>query len=321
MRVPEELHTFLLKEKAFFIATHVNPEGDALGSSIALAMALESIGKEVLLYDRDPVPHLYHFLPGYEKFKNCYSPSLVSSLPLVLLDCNEIERAGLAEVKISCSAVIDHHETVRDFGDIKWIMPHAAATGMMVYWLIREMGVPLTRDIAINLYTAIANDTGTFRYRNTSSEVLRICAELIDFGASPGAISECLYETWSEGRFKLMTDVLQTLDMRGDVAIIHATEEMFQRTGTSASDTENFSNFPRMINEIRISAFFRKIKEGWKISLRSKGDVNVAEIASLFNGGGHRNAAGYKITADDINSAKDELIKTLTERGHLHTHQ
>ncbi len=319
MRVPEELRTFLLKEKAFFIATHVNPEGDALGSSIALAMALESIGKEVLLYDRDPVPHSYRFLPGYEKFKNYYSPSLVSRIPLILLDCNEIERAGLADLKVPCSAVIDHHETLRAFGDIKWITPHAAATGMMVYWLIKEIEVPLTRDMAINIYTAIANDTGTFRYRNTSSEVLRICAELIDFGASPGAISECLYETWSGGRFKLMTDVLQTLDMRGDVAIIHATEEMFQRTGTSASDTENFSNFPRMIDEIRISVFFRKIKEGWKVSLRSKGDVNVAEIAALFNGGGHRNAAGYKITARDINSAKDEFMKALTERGLLRT--
>jgi bifunctional oligoribonuclease and PAP phosphatase NrnA len=321
LRVPEELRTFLLKEKAFFIATHVNPEGDALGSSIALAMALESIGKEVLLYDRDPVPHSYRFLPGHEKFKNYYSPSLVSRIPLILLDCNEIERAGLADLKIPCSAVIDHHETLRAFGDIKWIMPHAAATGMMVYWLIKEIEVPLTRDMAINIYTAIANDTGTFRYSNTSSEVLRICAELIDSGVPPGMVSECLYETWSAGRFKLMTDVFQTLDVRGDVAMIHATEEMFRRTGTSASDTENFSNFPRMINEIRISVFFRKIKDGWKISLRSKGDANVAEIAALFNGGGHRNAAGYKITADDINSAKDELIKALTEKGLLHSRQ
>jgi phosphoesterase RecJ-like protein len=319
LRVPEELMRFLIKGKAFFISTHVNPEGDALGSSIALGMALGSLGKDVFLYDRDVVPDFLRFLPGNEKFNNSYPPSLVSSIPLILLDCNEIERADLAEAGIPFAAVIDHHETLRPFGDIKWIAPDAAATGIMVFWLIKELEVLITREIAVNLYTAIASDTGTFRYNNTSAEVLRICAELIDSGADPAAISDCLYENWSRGRFKLMTEVLHTLEVRGDIAITHATEEMFQRTRTSASDTENFSNLPRMMRDIKVSAFFREIKEGWKISLRSKGDVNVAEVAAFFKGGGHRSAAGYK-TSSDLCSAKDELVKALMERGLVHDH-
>jgi len=317
LRVPEELTRFLIKGKTFFISTHVNPEGDALGSSIALGKALESLRKVVFLYDRDVVPDFLRFLPGSENFNNSYPPSLVSSIPLILLDCNNIERAGLTGTEIPFAAVIDHHETLRPFGDIKWIEPNAAATGVMVFRLIKEMDVPITREIAVNLYTAIASDTGTFRYENTSAEVLRICAELTDSGADPAVISDCLYENWSRGRFKLMTEVLNSLEVRGHIAIIHATQEMFRRTRTSAPDTENFSNLPTMMSDIKVSAFFREIEEGWKISLRSKGDVNVAEVAALFKGGGHRNAAGYTISSD-LRSGKDELVKVLMERGLVH---
>ena len=312
MRVPPDLLSLLRKKDKFFIATHINPEGDAIGSSLALSMALGSIGKQTVLYDRDPVPEFYRFLPGYERFSNSISPLVPSHLPLILLDCNSLERAGLDGLSFEYSAVIDHHETENDFGDVRWIEPEAAATGIMVFHLITGLGIKITKEMAINLYTAVAIDTGTFRYSNTTAEVLRVSAELIEAGASPVYISNSLYEAWSEKRFALLIMALNALEIRDNVAITVVTREMYEKTGTGPEDTENFSNFPRMMRDIKISVFFREIGDNyWKVSLRSKGDTNVAGIATLFDGGGHKNAAGCKIKAN-LESAKEALLKAIT---------
>ncbi|MEW6162106.1 MAG: bifunctional oligoribonuclease/PAP phosphatase NrnA [Nitrospirota bacterium] len=308
-------------EDNFLLATHVNPEGDAIGSSLALSMALESLGKVTVLYSKDPIPKFYHFLPGYKKFKNSISPLTTSDSPLILLDCNTLERAGIEGLSFKYSAIIDHHEpaplcgarpgTEKEFGDIKWVVPEAAATGVMVFYLIKELGINITREMAINLYSAIAIDTGTFRYGNTTAEAFRIAAELIDAGASPVHISNSLYEMWSKERFALLVMALNTLEIRGDIAITFVTREMYEKTGASLEDTESFPNFPRIIKDIKVSALFRELDDNyWKISLRSKGDINVALIASRFDGGGHKNAAGYMIRAD-LESAKESLIKAL----------
>ncbi len=314
MKVPEELITLIGQERRFFIATHINPEGDAIGSSLALSSALESMGKETVVYDRDPVPELYRFLPGAEKITHSYKSLAIGRLPVILLDCSEPGRAGLESVTIPFSAVIDHHETAGEFGDIKWIEPRAAATGMMVHHLLKALGAKMTRDIAINLYTSIATDTGTFRYDNTTSEVLRVCAELIDSGADPAFTAEALYETWSVKRFRLLMRVLNTFEMTGDIAMTHVTRGMFAETGTSAEDTEDFSNFTRMMKSVNISVFFRELEQDyWKVSLRSRGSTNVAKIAVLFNGGGHKNAAGYAIKAS-LDSAKRALIEAIAAK-------
>ena len=312
MKVPRKLLSFFKKEKKFFIATHVNPEGDALGSSIALSMALESLGKKTLLYDKDKVPHYYRYLPGNENFISSIPPSVQDEWPLVLLDCNALDRAGIAGMNFRYSLVIDHHETESPFGDIRWIEPHAAATGMMIFPIIKKLGVPITKDVAVNLYSAIAIDTGTFRYGNTTADVLRVSAELIDAGAHPASIASNLYETWSRKRFRLLAMVLHTLEIRNNIAITFVTREMFRKTGTAPEDTESFSGFPRRIEDITISAFFREISNNsWKVSLRSRGDVNVATIATHFKGGGHKNAAGYRISAS-LNAAKKALIQEVT---------
>ncbi len=310
MKVSSDLIEFFKNERKFFVATHINPEGDALGSCLALSEALESMGKATVLYNRDPVPDFYRFLPGHEKFKNSFELLKSEELPLVLLDCNEPERAGLVKAPVRRAVVIDHHETRKDFGDIRWIEPYAAATGVMVYHLLKAMDAKITGDMATNLYTAIAIDTGTFRYNNTTAEALRIAAELTDSGARPAAVSEALYESWSGGRFRLLVDVLNTLEVVGEIAITTASREMFRDTGTTGADTENFPNFPKKIKQIKVSAFFREIEDGWKVSLRSRGDINVAEVASLFQGGGHKNAAGYTVRGD-LKKAKEELIRAL----------
>jgi phosphoesterase RecJ-like protein len=311
MKVPERLLSFLKGEEKFFIATHINPEADAIGSSLALSVALKVLGKATVLFDKDPIPEFYYFLPGHGEFTNIIPPLSTSGSPLILLDCNTLKRAGIEGLTFNRSAVIDHHEAENAFGDIRWIVPEAAATGVMVFYLIKELGVTITKEMAINLYTAIAIDTGIFRYGNTTAEVLRIAAELVETGASPVDTSNSLYETWSEGRFRLLIMALNTLEMRNDVAITFVTREMYRETGTVPEDTENFPSFTRIIKDAKVSAFFRELDGNhWKVSLRSKGNINVALIASRMGGGGHKNAAGYEIKSD-FESAKESLIKTL----------
>ena len=181
----------------------------------------------------------------------------------------------------------------------------------MIFYLIRELEITITRDMAINLYAAIAIDTGTFRYGNTTAETLKAAAELIEAGASPACISHNLYETWSKERFDLLVMALNTYELIDDVVITFVTREMFQKTGTAPEDTENFPAFPRIMQNVNMSVFFRELDDNfWKVSLRSKGDFNVAVIASYFNGGGHKNAAGYEVRSD-LESAKKSLLKAL----------
>lgn len=309
----EGIISFLRGGDNFLIATHVNPEGDALGSSIALAMALEAMGKTALVYDRDSTTDLYSFLPGSERVMNSVSSLDTGGLSLVLIDCNTPRRAALDGMPFLHTAVIDHHETEGAFGEVKWIEPEVPATGIMVYRLLKDLGTEITRDIAVNLYAAIMVDTGAFRYRNTTPESLRAASELAEAGADPGLIAESVYESWSKGRFRLLCGAISSLEIVEDVAIMVVTREMFRSTGTKAQDTENFSNFPRMMGEIKLSAFFREEEEDvWRVSLRSKGGVNAAKIAEGFRGGGHRNAAGYSFEGD-IETAKEKLIQAASK--------
>lgn len=311
MKVPDKLISFLKSEEKYFIVTHINPDGDAIGSSLALSMALENLGKETFLYVRDPIPEFYHYLPSYEMFTNSISSLVTHHSSLILIDCNTPKRAEIEGMSFKSSVVIDHHETEEAFGDIQWIVPEASATGMMVFYLIKELGISITREMAINLYSAIAIDTGTFRYGNTTPEAFKIAADLVEAGASPAYISNRLYETWSKERFALFSMTLNTLEIRGAVAITYVTQEMYQKTGTGPGDTENFPSFPRIIKDVKVSAFFRELGvNSWKVSLRSKGDINVALIASQLGGGGHKNAAGFVIKSD-LGSAKETLLKTL----------
>lgn len=311
MRVPKNLLSALRKEQVFLLATHINPDGDALGSCLALAEALEVLGKKVHIFDRDPVPEPYRFMPGQRKCRTTLGNVLKKNPLLILLDCNSPERAALEGHTFCKSVVIDHHETESPFGDIRWVERTAAATGLMVFHLIEALEIRITRAMATNIYTAIAVDTGTFRYSNTSPDVLRAGARLIEAGAQPGPISEHLYESWTKNRFDLLNLCLGTLEIRDNIALVHATKEMFNKTGTVEADTENFANVPRMIDSVAISALIRETDGGrWKVSMRSKGQANVAKIAAAHGGGGHRNAAGFRIKTDLAS-----LKKTLFAAG------
>ncbi|GER92901.1 bifunctional oligoribonuclease/PAP phosphatase NrnA [hot springs metagenome] len=320
MLPPEELINFIETEDNFLIATHINPDGDGIGSSIALSMSLQVLGKKTVLLCKDLVPGQYKFLPGNESFYTleqlkAQETKFKDYKNLILVDCNDLDRISdsTPTLNYSCSAVIDHHASERPFGNIRWVVPDAAATGLMIYYLIKRLGIKLTYEMAVNLYAAIAVDTGNFRYENTTSSVLRVASDLIDAGARPYVIYRHLFEAWSEGRFNLFMQVLNTLEKKDKIAIVKVTRKMFEDTSTSAEDTEHFVEFLKIMADVDVSVLFREIDDThYKISLRSKDDIDVTIVAEAFGGGGHKNAAGCRIKAD-FETAKKELIGKIKQ--------
>ena len=318
---PEDLVEFFKKEDGFFIVIHLNPDGDALGSACALGMALEKLGKRIILVCRDKVPDQYTFLPGiglFQTFDTISSGDLDFELypNLVLVDCNDIKRTGLeksrvAFTKFAASAVIDHHETERPSDNLQWIVPGMAAAGMLVYYLVRALQVTITGPMATNLYAALIVDTGNFRYPNTSAEVLHAAADLAAKGANPSLINRSINESWSANRFRLFVKVLGTLSIDSGIAIIHVTRKMFEETATTPDDTENFASFALIMKDIKIAVFVREMGDyNYKISLRSAEGIDVQKVAAMYGGGGHKNAAGC-VAQGQLGLVKAELIKKL----------
>lgn len=327
MNPPKELIEVLEKEDNFLILTHSTPDGDAFGSSIALKLVLNQMGKKAEVFTEFPVPFQYQFLPDIELIKDLKNLSLEHFNVLILLDCNNPSRVSYEKEIIEKikkfkgkRVIIDHHiedSTRNEFEAIKWIEPEQAAAGMLIYSIIKALGKDITEEIATNLYTAIIVDTGNFQFDNTSANVLTIAGELVKAGAKPSYIYQRSFECWTENRFNLFVRMLNTVEKISSLAIACITKEMFEQTKTSEPDTERFVEFLRILDSIKISALFRQIGEDYyKASLRSKGDIDVSKIAKKFGGGGHKNAAGYRIKAS-YEEAKKRLIDELNENRML----
>ncbi len=320
MSSPKDLiDTFIEKEK-FLILSHLTPDGDAFGSSLALKFFLEQFNKKADVYAEIPIPVQYRFLPGAEHIKNINSLSVEGFDVLVLVDCNNPSRVSYDKEIVERikkfsgrKLVIDHHieDKSEDFGHIKWIEPEKAATGMMIYYLIKGMGGEITPEVATNLYTAIIVDTGNFQFDNTNDEVLFIAAELVSSGANPSYIYQQSFESWGTDRFRLFIKMLNSVEIIPPVVIACIRKCDFEETGTTEHDTERFVEFLRILKNVNISVLFREIeKEFFKVSLRSKGDFDVSAVARQFGGGGHKNAAGYRIRTS-FEEARQRLLEEL----------
>lgn len=294
------------KNRSFVVTTHCNPEGDALGSSLALALFLRQIGKEARVVTKDPIPYFLQFLP--EKGLISRSSDLGSGFDvLCVCDCGDIERTGYfknpapgEKINYPCREVIniDHHVTNKNFGTVNWIEGEASATGEMIYDLVTAMKGQIDRSIATAIYTTIITETGSFHYSNTTPKIFQIASDCAKKGIDVNAIAQGLFDTSSKGRLELLAMVLSTLDLfaEGRAASVTVTEEMFRKTGTTAEDTENFVGYPRSMNGVEVAVLFREnSSKECKISLRSQKDVDVSAIAESFGGGGHRKAAGCTI--------------------------
>ena len=277
------------------ISAHKSPDGDALGSQIGLMLALEKLGKTVIAHNLDPVPEIYRFLPQNDRIK-IGKPVHGRYDGYIVLDADPA-RTGLFEKTYPADILIniDHHLTNPLEWPLTWLDIAASATGEMVFKLIQELGVQIDRDIALCLYTAIFTDTGSFRYSNTTPECMRIAATLVESGADPWLVTENVYESFSFPRLKLLGTVIANMERNGTgrSAWVVVTEELFRQTGTTAEDTDNFVNFVRSAKGVEVAILFRQTGSAqYKISMRSKGRVDLSGLAQSFGGGGHKNAAG-----------------------------
>ncbi len=304
----DSINAEIARNRTFLITTHESPDGDAVGSTLALACYLRELGKDVTLYYPDPLPDLYTFLPLADTVR--YAIPKTKYDVCFVLDVGELKRAGeeLAECKgIGKFINMDHHLHCEEFGDINLIDSNACATGALVYRLIKATGHEIGYDIALCIYTAVITDTGSFRYSNANPEAFAIAGELVATGIDTWFVAEKLSECQPRQRLELLSLALSTLEVsvRGDFAAVTVTLDMYAKCGAAPELTDGFVNYPRSIRGVEVAVFFRELEPGlFKVGFRSKGKVDVSALAAAFKGGGHHNAAGCTMSGSlvDIRS-------------------
>jgi bifunctional oligoribonuclease and PAP phosphatase NrnA len=285
------------------ITMHRGPDGDALGSALALGCALRELGREVTVYNPDELPYNFRFLRGASEVAKSV-PADATFDVTVVTDAGAYERLGPDMPPPGRRGLLlnlDHHITTEPFGDVNYVDPHAASVGILAYKIIHQLGTPLSKDAAECIYASILADTGCFRYSSTDPECLRIAALLVEAGVEPWEMTVRVYEQQPLARMRLLADVLSTLEVHGKLATITITNAMVAKTGSEDDFTDGFINYARSVDGVEVAASFREPLNGgpWRVSFRSRGRVNVAQIAQKFGGGGHHNAAGCSIEGDE----------------------
>ena len=304
----EQIVNHLKNSRNLLLTTHVNPDGDAVGSLIALSLALEHLGKQVTLHCASPIPAVYRFLPATDKIIRKIDAATDFDTA-VILDCGDFERVGkdtLKITKIGTLINIDHHVTNTGFGDMVLIDTKACATTEILYRLIKALGIDMTTGMATSIYTGIFTDTGSFRFSNTNQTAFAISAEMVAIGIDPYTVAQNVYGTYSLGRIKLLNLALDSIELAvdGKVSIMTLTREMLTETNTQPEDVDGLINYARRIEDVKLAVLLQEVENGGAgvsnkprlhVSLRSDGSVDVAAIASNFGGGGHKVAAGFNV--------------------------
>ena len=291
-----ETGDLLKAAKKLVIVSHVSPDGDTLGSSLALMHALRMLGKEVIMNVDDDISTVYSFLPGIAEYRRFAPEESVDADLLVIVDASSADRAGNAMDVVKSPAVlnIDHHKTNTRFADYLYLDSDAAATAEIIYSLLLEMGIKLTRNIATCIYEGIYTDTGSFKYSNTTSNTLKTAAELLKYGVNPSSISDNM-ELKSRSQVEMLRKALETLTFLkdGKIAYIEIPLELYDHN----IETDTFISYPRYVEGVEIALLFKQVEENLtRVSFRSK-EIDVAKIALSFGGGGHKKAAGCSIYA------------------------
>ena len=292
------------QHQTFLVAGHVRPDGDVLACQLALGLTLQGLGKTVEVWNPDGVPHKYSFLPHAELLSR--PPPQARAFDVVIaVDTATRDRLGGTCDRLAPGTLlvnIDHHISNTRYGDINWIEAEAAATGELLYDLLRTNHWPIPPAIASNLFVAITTDTGSFRYSNTTPRTLRIAAELVEAGANVAELSRHCFESHSLARVRLLQLALAGLKLTagGCVGHIWLTNEMYRQSGALAEDSEGLIDHIRAIDSVLVAIVFEQDDNGGvRISLRSKSDkISVDKIAAQFGGGGHKAAAGARIPGE-----------------------
>ena len=306
------------------IASHAEPDGDSVGSLVALGLALAKLDKKITMYNPSPIPAVYRFLPGADRIVRQIKTADTYDLALVL-DCGDLVRIGetSAEVgKIPILVNIDHHVSNTGFGHIQLIDTTACATAEIVYRLINALEIPFDKAIATSIYTGILTDTGSFRFSNTNQAAFAISKAMTDAGVEPHNVAQRVFGTYSLGRIKLLNIALNSIEIsdNGKLSMMTVTRSMLTTTGTNTEDLDGMINYARRIEDVKVAALIHETKNGggkftnmnhYHVSLRSDSSVDVAKIAGNFGGGGHASAAGFQIESTLV-ALKTKII-TLAE--------
>jgi phosphoesterase RecJ-like protein len=302
------------------VVSHADPDGDAIGSLLAMGLALIKSGKQTTLYNAGTIPAVYRFLPGVDRIVHRLEAPENHDLALVL-DCGDPSRIGeecRSVERIGFVINIDHHVSNTGFGQMRLIDTQACATAEIVYRIIRALGVPFDPAIAAAVYTGILTDTGSFRFSNTNAAAFAISCEMMEAGADPYDVAQHVYGTYSLGRIKLLNLALNSIEIsrNGSLSIMTITRGMLAETGTQPEDADGMINYARRIQDIKVAALIHEYANGrasatgralYHVSLRSDGRVDVAALAGSFGGGGHASAAGFQTDAP-LSEIKSALI-------------
>lgn len=314
-RIVEEIR----RRQRFVISSHVRPDGDAIGSQLAMAYALRHLGKQVRIVDGDSPPTPLLVFPGVqhiEVMRQIDDPGDA----VIVMECGDLARTGVAGFERGFVINIDHHPGNSMYGAINWFDLSAAACGEMVFDLVKALGVPLTKEIATHVYIAILTDTGSFHYSNISPKTFEICRQCVEAGVDPPGVARSIFDSNNLGRLKLFGAVLSRmeLDASGRLATVYVDQQMAIDCGGTYEDTEGLINLPLTVKEIQAVVFFKENgANDWRISLRSKGDVDINAVANQFGGGGHKNASGCSArgTFDELKTRFCELIMEQIDKS------
>lgn len=295
----------------FVVSSHSRPDGDSIGSQLAMALTLRAMGKDVTVVNFDPAAPQFMAFPGVRDI--VIAPTVEGEFDAaIVMECSDYARTGVAGLDRFFTINIDHHPGNTSYGQINWFDPKAAACAELVFDLVQALGVPMTPEVAVHVYIAILTDTGSFHFSNLSPRTFDICRQLIETGVDPVRVARQVYDNNSIGRLKLCGAVLTGLrvDPTGRIAVLYLDQQMAGAAGATYDDTEGVINQPLTVKEVQAVIFFKQSQgTHYRVSLRSKGDVDIGLVAKEFNGGGHKNAAGCS-----VDGPIDELRHIFVEK-------
>jgi phosphoesterase RecJ-like protein len=320
----EQIIDQINRSQRLLLASHIEPDGDAVGSLLALGLALNKRNKKATLYNASLIPAVYRFLPSVERIVRHIDKANAYDLALIL-DCGDLQRIGMASSTVGQIPVvinIDHHISNTRFGGIQLIDATACSTSEIVYRLISALNIPFDKAIGTSLYTGILTDTGSFRFSNTNRAAFAISKEMTELGVDPYSVAQQVYGTYSLGRIKLLNLALDSIEIseNGRLSMMTVTKAMLEDTGTQPEDVDGLINYARRIEDVKVAALIQEQNNGqseskerrqFHVSLRSDGTVDVAAIAGARGGGGHVSAAGFQVDST-LTELKSDII-TLAE--------
>ena len=310
---PAELLDVIRRGRRFVVASHARPDGDAIGSAMAMALAVRALGKQATVVADGIPPVFLQPFPDVAGIK--ITPEVTEAFDAALImECSDLARTGVRGLDRSAVMNIDHHPGNTIYGAVNWIDESAAACGEMAFTLIDALAVPLSKEIATHVYLAILTDTGSFHFSHLSPRTYEIARRCVEAGADPQWIARTHYDSNSLARVRIFGAVMNAMVVvDGRVALLSITRRMMEETGGTSDDLEGLINFPLTVKDIEAVAFFKEVgDQEWRVSMRSKGNVDTGAIARQFSGGGHTNAAGCSARGD-LDALYRQFGQLLTE--------